>query len=84
MQFSHPLARGAKVWPSVLGDQMPKRLLVIVTTLELAADHKRFKKEKVDRLHEAATEWLTQYPTEAEGYLLMNRFKDWFPDPKER
>ena len=32
--FSHPLARGAKVWSATMEDGTERRILVIVTTIE--------------------------------------------------
>jgi hypothetical protein len=82
MAFTHPLARGAKVWPAVLVDGKTQRLLVIVTTIELDPDSKRYHEEMVERLSLAAQDYLDD-SSEADGFILMNRLRDWDrkPDP---
>ena len=80
MNFTHPLARAAQVWPSMASTGQAQNLLVIVTTLELNPDSKRYKKDKVDRLSEAAVEWLSFHQDKAEGYILINRLRDWQAD----
>ena len=77
MTFSHPLARGAKVWTGSALDGSTQRLLVVVTTLELDRESKKFKQDKVERLSDAVSEWLNTNTREADAFLLMNRFKDW-------
>jgi hypothetical protein len=76
MEFSHPLARGAKVWPATARDGAVQRLLVIVTTIELDPKSKRYKKKLVDRLSRAAQDYLAG-STEATGYILVNRLREW-------
>ena len=49
MKFSHPLARSGSVWPATTLDDKAHDILVIVTTLELDARHKKFKASKVER-----------------------------------
>ncbi len=75
--FSHPLARAAKVWPSVAYAGQTQNVLVVVTTLELDSQKPRFKKDKVHRLKEAVQEWLSFNQNEAGGFVLINRVKDW-------
>ena len=75
MAFSHPLARGAKVWPASFIDGKTQRMLVIVTTIELDPTCKRYKEEMVERLSGAAQGYLDD-STEAEGFVLVNRLKD--------
>ena len=80
MSFSHPLARGAKVWSARLAGDILRNLLVVVTTLELDGGHKKYNKSKVDELTEAVQEWLSLNSAEADGYVMVNRFKDWHVD----
>jgi len=82
MAFSHPLARGAKVWPAVLLDGKTQHFLVIVTTIELDPNSKRYHEEMVERLSQAAQDYLDD-SSEADGFILMNRLRDWDrnPDP---
>jgi hypothetical protein len=74
--FSHPLARKAKAWPSPLQDQK-QRTLVVVTTLALDPKSKRFKKKMVQRLADAAQAYIAANQQEANGFLLINRMRDW-------
>jgi hypothetical protein len=76
-RFTHPLARGAKIWVATLRDGSSHKLLAVVTTLKLDSQSKRFKEDKVSRLKEAINEWLSENPTEAGGYILLERFRDW-------
>ncbi|WP_144259381.1 hypothetical protein [Methylocystis sp. ATCC 49242] len=76
MDFTHPMARGAKVWTAKLGNGETKRILVIVTNAELNPDKKKYKPENISALEEAAKEFLAE-SGEAEGYLLANRLRDW-------
>lgn len=77
MRFSHPLARDAKVWLAHLADGQNLPTLVILTTLRLNADSKRFKKDKVERLVAAAKEFIAEYPDEIGSFVLINRPRDW-------
>ena len=54
MAFSHPLARGAKVWTAKAHDGGEQRVLVIVTTIPLEPGDKGYKKSLVERLSRAA------------------------------
>lgn len=76
MLFSHPLARGAKVWNANLEDGQTKRILVIVTNAELDANSDKFKSEIIERLTSAAREFLRETDA-ADGFLLANRMRDW-------
>jgi hypothetical protein len=76
MEFSHPLARGAKVWPGTFINGKTRRMLVIVTTIELAPMSKRYKEKMVKRLSDAAKEYLDD-SNEADGFILVNRLRDW-------
>jgi len=74
MAFTHPLARGARIWTAHVG--APKRMLVVVTTLELDPNHKGYKKKLVDDLSAAAAEYLSSSGG-ADGYCLINRLREW-------
>ena len=76
MEFSHPLARGAKVWPLKNRDGAEQHLLVILTTLVLDPKSERYSPKTVDRLSRAAEEFLAESPDLA-GFALINRFRDW-------
>jgi hypothetical protein len=76
MAFSHPLARGAKVWTARNGDEKEQRVLVIVTTIPLDSHHKGYKKALVDKLSRAAREHLAE-SKDAEAFVLINRLRDW-------
>ncbi len=77
MSFTHPLARNAKVWPTSGVYGQSRRLLVIVTTLDLDPESKKHKTEKVGRLSDAAKEWLSFNQNEADDFIMINRAKDW-------
>ncbi len=74
MSFSHPLARAAHVWRANVGG--PRRILIVVTTLELDPHHKRFKQQMVDGLSSAADEFVTA-SDDLDGYCLINRLREW-------
>ncbi len=76
MNFKHPLAKKAKVWSCVTADGGEQRILVIVTSLALDANDEGYKQKLVDRLSQAAREYLAE-SGEAAGYILMNRIKEW-------
>jgi hypothetical protein len=76
MEFSHPLARGAKVWPLKNRDGAEQHLLVILTTLVLDPEIERYRPKTVDRLSRAAHEFIAESPDLA-GFSLINRFRDW-------
>src|SRR5512139_3687840 len=76
MDFSHPLARGAKVWTAQLADGGTRRILVIVTNAVLDPAKKKFNPEHIARLTTAAQEFL-QDSGEADGFLFANRMRDW-------
>jgi hypothetical protein len=80
MAFSHPLARVAKSWSGPQHDS-PHRTLVVVTTLALDPANKRYKKKMVERLADAARVYVAANPREANGFLLINRMRDWGVDP---
>jgi hypothetical protein len=76
MAFAHPLARGARVWTARTGDDAEQRILVIVTTIGLDAQHKGYKKSLVEKLSRAARDYLAA-SKEADGFVLINRLRDW-------
>jgi hypothetical protein len=76
MAFSHPLARGAKVWTATGNDGSEQRVLVIVTTIPLEPDDKGYKKSLVERLSRAAHDYLAE-SKEAASFLLLSRLRDW-------
>ena len=76
MAFSHPLARGAKVWTAKAQDGAEQRVLVIVTTIPLEPDDKGYKKSLVERLSRAAHDYLAN-SHEASSFLLISRLRDW-------
>ncbi len=75
-EFTHPLAREAKVWPSAGLRGAPHEILVVVTTLDLEKTSKHFKADKVDKLIAAARAWIDETKV-ARDVLLINRPKDW-------
>ena len=77
MSFNHPLARDAQVWSTGGKKGKVKRLLVIITALELDEDHPKHKKDKVTELSKAASEWIDENPQESEDFILMSRPKKW-------
>jgi hypothetical protein len=74
MSFSHPLARAAQVWQANVGG--PRRILVVVTTLELDPHRKGFKRQLVDGLSSAADEFVAA-SDDLDGYCLINRLREW-------
>jgi hypothetical protein len=76
MEFSHPLARGAKVWTAQLSNGETRRILVIVTNAVLDPVRKKFNSEHIERLTTAAEEYI-QASGEADGFLFANRMRDW-------
>ena len=80
MTFHHPDARDAKVWQTGGIKGKAKRLLVVVTGLELDRDHKKYDPTKIKALSEAAQAWVEEHSAEATDYLLMTRPKMWDDD----
>ncbi len=76
MKFAHPLARAARVWPVTTKEDRVEPILVVVTTLALDPESKRFKKHLVDCLSEAARDHLSTNPQLASNFVLMNRLRD--------
>lgn len=75
MKFEHPLARSAKVWSAYpqKGESTP--YLVVVTTLTLDPDSKKFKTDLVGQLKSAVHGFLAEHPDKAAGFVLMNKPK---------
>lgn len=76
MDFTHPAARGAKVWKSKLKSGDTKNLLVVVTNAELNAEKKRYNAEVIDKLVVAIEEFINS-SADIDGYVLANRLRDW-------
>lgn len=72
MKFSHPLARNARFWVEESIDNGPHDVLVVTTTLELEPGHKKFKRDKIDRLREAAKAYLKENHPKIRRVLIMN------------
>ena len=72
MKFAHPLSRSARFWVEESIDNGVHDVLVILTTLELDPGHKKFKKDKIDRLREAAKAYLQEHSPSVRRILLMN------------
>ena len=79
MKFVHSLARAGRVWPLTSADGNVQPTLVVVTTLALDPESKRYKTNMVERLSAAAREYLSEHPDKASGFVLINRLKDWTP-----
>ncbi len=73
MKFEHALARSAKVWRACSQEEDERNLLVIVTTLELDPEAKKYKLDLVDKLRADARAFLPANPAKAAGFVLMNR-----------
>jgi hypothetical protein len=77
MTFSHPLARGAKVFRAQSHDGKEHAVLAIVTTLELDPKSHNYKGHFVEKLSRAARKYLAD-SGHATAFVLMNRPKDWY------
>jgi hypothetical protein len=75
--FKHPLARDAHIWATGGASQPSSRILVVITTLQLDKDHKGYKGDKVDRLSDAAKQWVQEHAGEANDFMLISRPRDW-------
>jgi hypothetical protein len=76
MTFSHPLARGSKVFLARSLDDKEYAVLAIVTTLELDPGSHGYKKRYVEKLSRAAKKYLAESGS-ATTFVLINRPKDW-------
>lgn len=77
MTFTHPLARTSRVGSTAGLKGKVRRVLVIITGLQLDKDHKKYDEQQVNSLSEAAKGWLDEHPQEATDFMLMNRPKTW-------
>ena len=75
-EFKHPLARGACLRPAYSLNGTQRVVLVIVTTLQLEPIRKGYKKFLVEKLSQAAKEYLANMPN-AKGFVLINRLRNW-------
>jgi hypothetical protein len=75
-EFSHPLARAARVWTAQQHDGSEQRVLVIVTTMELDSANKRYNKKLVKKLSRVAREYLAPSSV-ASAYIIMNPIRQW-------
>ena len=82
MTFHHPDARDAKVWLTGGIKGKAKRLLVVITGLELDQNEKKYDSKKVQALADAAKAWIEAHQGEATDYLLMTRPKMWDDEEK--
>jgi hypothetical protein len=83
MTFSHPLARSAKVFTAHRRDGNEQRVLAIVTTLKLDPKDEHYKRRFVERLSDAARDYVRKSDNVA-AFVLMNRPKDWRPSAEGR
>lgn len=74
MNFSHPLARAARVWQANVGG--PRKVLIVVTTLELDPHREGYKKKLVEGLSSAVDEFVVA-SDDLDGYCLINRPREW-------
>ncbi len=80
MTFTHPLARTSHVGSTAGIKGKVRRILVIITGLQLDQEHKNYKEESIKQLSDAARSWLEDHPSEASDFMLMNRPKKWLGD----
>ena len=80
MTFTHPLARTSHVGSTAGLKGKAKRILLIITGLQLDKNHKNYNESQVRRLSDAAQNWLEDHPDEAVDFMLMNRPKKWAGD----
>lgn len=82
MTFTHPAARGAKVWKAKLKTGETRNVLVVVTNAELDAEKKKYNGDVVGKLTSAIEDYLRE-KGDVDGYVLANRMRDW-EDAKDR
>ena len=56
---------------------------MVVTTLELDANDRKYKADKVNRLSDEAAKWVSENPKQATDFMLVSRPKDWDEDLRE-
>lgn len=76
MDFTHPAARGAKAWKTKLKSGDERSILIVVTNAELNKDKKKYNSDVVDKLVAAIEEYLASHG-DIDGYVLVNRTRDW-------
>jgi hypothetical protein len=74
--FTHPAARGAKVWTAKLKSGETKTLLIVMTNAELNKEKKKYNEFVVDPLVLAIEEYIHDND-HIDGYVLANRMRDW-------
>jgi hypothetical protein len=75
-EFTHPLARAARVYRAEGLDGSEQSVLVIVTTITLDPKSGRYNDRLVERLSRAAKGYLA-LSSKATAFVLINRPKDW-------
>jgi hypothetical protein len=75
-EFSHPLARTARVWTTQNLDGSEQRVLAIVTTMELDPANERYNNKLVAKLSRAASEFLA-LSSVASAFVIMNSMRQW-------
>lgn len=76
MTFTHPAARGAKVWTAKLKSGQTQSLLIVMTNAELDENKKRYNGQVVASLVSAIEVYIEER-TDIDGYVLSNRMRDW-------
>jgi hypothetical protein len=76
MAFEHPLARKARVFPFTSPDGREAQILVVATTVPLDPKDERYRKSLVERLSEAARDYVTQ-SNEATWFVLIAGKPNW-------
>ena len=72
MKFSHPLARGAKFGRVESFENGEDDVFVVLTTLQLDPKHRKHKPDKLERLRDAAKEFLKAKAPGVNRLMLMN------------
>lgn len=76
MTFTHPAARGAKLWTARMKSGERKNLLVVMTNAELNQNKKRYNGVVLERLVATLQEYI-ELDAEIDGYILANCLRDW-------
>ncbi len=74
--FAHPLARSSGVFSAHSSDGGKQKILAVVTTLELDPKRDNYKKRFVEKLSDAARDYVRR-SDHVTAFVLMNRPKDW-------
>ena len=64
------------MWPLRSRDGSERRVLLVVTTLELDPESEKYRKKLVNRLSDAVSLYLEAESDVAE-FILVNRTRDW-------